>query len=233
MFTVYPSAERFSFDRGWLQGSHSFSFSEYQDPNNVSFGPLRVFNDDVIAPSRGFGAHPHSDMEIVSIILEGQLRHEDNLGNVAVSSFGGVQRMSVGTGVVHTEHNASDETHCNLLQLWFEPEARGLKPSYMSSSYNPASLNGQLLPIVSRQGGENQATIHQDMTIYLSRLEKGQEIKFVQHPDRRTYVFVIQGSLTMNQKHLLSKRDAVRIEQETHLQMTAEEPVFFLLIDLP
>ncbi len=233
MIQVYPAGERFHFDREWLRGSHSFSFGEYQDPNNMSFGPLRVFNDDTIAPSYGFGAHPHSDMEIVSIILQGQLRHEDNIGNVAVSSFGGIQRMSAGTGVIHTEHNASKENDCNLLQLWFEPEVRGLTPSYMTSSFNPASLNGKLVPIVSRQGGENQATIHQDLTIYLSRLEKGEQIEFVQQPNRRMYVFVINGALRLGDGQVLSARDAARIEQESRLELTAEQPVFWMLIDLP
>ncbi|WP_411348204.1 pirin family protein [Paenibacillus sp. WLX2291] len=233
MFTIYPADQRFHFDREWLRGSHSFSFGEYQDSDNVSFGPLRVFNDDIISPSHGFGAHPHSDMEIVSIVLQGQLRHEDNLGNEAVSSFGGIQRMSAGSGVVHTEHNASDEHDCNLLQLWFEPEARGLTPSYMTSSFHPASLNGTLLPIVSRQGGENQATIHQDLTIYLSRLEAGQQIEFVQQPHRRTYVFVINGSLRVNDEYELSTRDAARIEEVSKLELVAEQPVFWLLIDLP
>ncbi|WP_017811036.1 MULTISPECIES: pirin family protein [Paenibacillus] len=233
MITFYPASERFHFDREWLRGSHSFSFGEYQDPDNTGFGVLRVFNDDTIAPGYGFGAHPHSDMEIVSIVLQGQLRHEDNIGNVAVSSFGGIQRMSAGTGVIHTEHNASNETDCNLLQLWFEPEARGLEPSYMTSSYNPASLSGRLLPVVSRQGGEHQATIHQDLTIYLSRLEKGQQIEFLQKSERRTYVFVIHGALRLNQADVLSRRDAARLEQENRLQLEAEEAVFFMLIDLP
>ncbi|WP_458121036.1 pirin family protein [Paenibacillus sp. Z6-24] len=233
MITLYPASERFHFEEEWLRGSHSFSFGEYQDPVNTGFGALRVFNDDMIAPGYGFGAHSHSDMEIVSIVLQGQLRHEDNIGNMTVSSFGGIQRISAGKGIVHTEHNASNETACNLLQLWFEPEASGLEPSYMSASYNPASLSGRLLPVVSRQGGEHQATIHQDLTIYLSRLEKGQQIEFVQKPNRRTYLFVIHGALRLNNEEVLSRRDAARLERESRLQLQAEEAVFFLLIDLP
>lgn len=233
MFSIYPAGERFHFDREWLRGSHSFSFGEYQDPANQGFGPLRVFNDDTIAPSRGFGAHPHSDMEIVSIVLKGQLRHEDNLGNVAVSSFGGIQRMSAGTGVVHTEHNASGEVNCNLLQLWFEPEVRGLDPSYMTASFNPASLSGQLLPVVSRQGGDKQATIHQDLTIYLSRLEAGERLEFVQQPHRRTYLFVINGALRVNGQYILNTRDAARVEEIDRFEFEAEQSVFWMLIDLP
>lgn len=130
MFTIYPAASRFSFDKGWLRGSHSFSFAEYQDENNTAFGPMRVCNDDVITPGRGFGAHPHSDMEIVSIVLYGELRHEDNRGHVAVTRFGGIQRMSAAHGIIHTEHNASQTEDVSLLQLWFSPHTRGLKPSY-------------------------------------------------------------------------------------------------------
>ncbi|MDO7906441.1 pirin family protein [Paenibacillus sp. JX-17] len=232
MLTIYPAAERFSFDRGWLRGSHSFAFGEYQDESNMAFGPMRVCNDDFIAPGRGFGAHPHSDMEIISIVLSGALRHEDSMGNVAVSTYGGIQRMSAGSGVIHTEHNASDEEEVNLLQLWFTPHTRGLKPSYEAITYDTDLLAGQLLPVVTPQGGEGQAFIHQDMTVYLSRLQSGETLHFTQTAERKVFLFVIEGSLMVHGQEL-NTRDTARIEAEEQLGLTAGQPVFFMLVDLP
>jgi redox-sensitive bicupin YhaK (pirin superfamily) len=237
MIKIVPAASRFSFDKGWLRGSHSFSFAEYQDENNTEFGPMRVCNDDVIAPGRGFGAHPHSDMEIVSIVLYGELRHEDNRGHVAVTNFGGIQRMSAGSGIIHTEHNASQAEDVSLLQLWFSPHTRGLEPSYEATAFNPESLHGRLLPVVSGEripGTEGEvATIHQDLTIYLSKLQPGERVEFTQDEGRRVFLFVIEGTLHVNGEHILGGRDSARVEQELHLSLEAQEPVFYMLIDLP
>ncbi|MDY8044870.1 pirin family protein [Paenibacillus sp. SEL1] len=237
MFTIYPAASRFSFDKGWLRGSHSFSFAEYQDENNTAFGPMRVCNDDVIAPGRGFGAHPHSDMEIVSIVLYGELRHEDNHGHVAVTRFGGIQRMSAGHGIIHTEHNASQTEDVSLLQLWFSPHTRGLKPSYEATAFNPERLHGQLLPVVAGKrvpGTEGEiAAINQDLTIYLSKLQPGEQVEFTQAEGRRVFLFIIEGSLRVNGEHILQGRDSARIEQEPKLSLKAEDSVFYMLIDLP
>jgi hypothetical protein len=233
MINVIPSDSRSSFDRGWLRGNHSFSFGEYQDPENTAFGPMRVANDDVIAPGRGFGAHPHSDMEIVSIVLNGKLRHEDNLGNVAVTSFGGIQRMSAGTGMIHTEHNASDTEEVRILQLWFMPYTRGLEPSYETTSFDPDALSGALVPVVSPEGGARIASIHQDMTIYLGRLAKGQTLTYEQAEDRRMYIFAIEGKLGLNGEHQLTEGDTARVEQTTSMDLDASEDAFYMLIDLP
>ncbi|WP_433707554.1 pirin family protein [Paenibacillus illinoisensis] len=233
MINIIPSEARASFDRGWLRGSHSFSFGEYQDAENTAFGPMRVANDDVIAPGRGFGAHPHSDMEIVSIVLNGKLRHEDNLGNVAVTSFGGIQRMSAGSGMIHTEHNASDTEEVRLLQLWFMPTTRGLQPSYETTSFDPAALTGALLPVVSPEGGPRVASIHQDMTIYLSRLTKGEALTYKQDEGRLQYIFVIEGKLGLNGEHDLTAGDTARVEQTQVTEFQASEDAFFMLIDLP
>ncbi|QOS81531.1 pirin family protein [Paenibacillus sp. JNUCC31] len=233
MINVIPSDARSSFDRGWLRGSHSFSFGEYQDPENTAFGPMRVANDDVIAPGRGFGAHPHSDMEIVSIVLKGKLRHEDNLGNVAVTSFGGIQRMSAGSGMIHTEHNASDTEEVRILQLWFMPHTRGLEPSYETTSFDPDVLAGSLVPVVSPEGGPRIASIHQDMTIYLGRLAKGEALTYEQANDRRMYIFTIEGKLGLNGEHPLNEGDTARVEQTTSMKLEASENAFYMLIDLP
>ncbi|MCM3629099.1 pirin family protein [Paenibacillus glycanilyticus] len=241
MIKVYPAESRHSFDLGWLKGSHSFSFGNYFENDNISFGPMRVLNDDTISPKRGFGAHPHSDMEILSIVLAGDLRHEDSLGNVMVTKFGGVQRMSAGTGVVHTEHNPSETEDVTLLQLWFEPEQKGLVPSYEATSFDPDALSGQLLPIASCNAVENSvAKLHQDMTVYLSKLNVGTKVTFKQKPGRRVLLFVIEGRLKVVDESeackLLSKRDSARIVNETLLRLEGEQgedETFFMLIDLP
>ena len=212
MIKVYPAESRHSFDLGWLRGSHSFSFGNYFEEENTAFGPMRVMNDDTISPQRGFGAHPHSDMEILSIVLDGELRHEDNLGNVMMTKFGGVQRMSAGTGVIHTEHNPSETEDVALLQLWFEPDKRGLAPSYEATSFDTNALSGRLLPIASRNAVEHSvAKLHQDMTVYLSKLKAGTTLTFKQGPDRRVFLFVIEGRLKVSNASeegaLLSRRD--------------------------
>jgi redox-sensitive bicupin YhaK (pirin superfamily) len=241
MIDVYPKHTRISNDYGWLRANFTFSFGEQFDESNAKFGPMRVCNDDTVAPRRGFGAHPHSDMEIVSVVLSGKLRHEDNLGNVAVTGFGEVQRMSAGTGVIHTEANPSDDEEVNLLQMWFEPEARGLPPSYEVSAFDPEALRNAFVPIVSREGGPTAARINQDMTIYLSRLPQGEHIEFFQKPDRRIFFFTIEGAVYAanagdpTETAALNTRDTARITSTPHLKITnaGEEEAFFLVIDLP
>lgn len=237
MIRVYPAASRHSFDHGWLRGSFSFSFGDYYDPDNTAFGPMRVGNDDTIAPGRGFGAHPHSDMEIVSIVLKGQLRHEDSLGNVAVTSYGEVQRMSAGTGVIHTEHNPSATEEVNLLQLWFMPERKGLSPSYETTRFDAESLYGQLVPVASHDNSEHVAKLHQDMTIYLGKMKPGGgSIRFTQPSGRRVYVFAIEGSVQINGSTTLERRDAARMTDEPELQLQhgrGSGESFLMLIDMP
>lgn len=232
MFQVYPSNSRYSVDAGWLRSHLSFSFGEYFDPNNTSFGVMRVCNDDEVAGGKGFGPHPHSDMEVVTIVLEGKVKHEDNLGNVEVISVGEVQRMSAGTGIVHAEYNGSETEGVKFLQLWFMPQERGLTPSFETKRYDQEQLNNALLPVVSAKGGERVASIHQDMTIYLSRLEQGRELTFVQAEGRRVFLFVIEGKLLVN-GHELGRRDTARIQDVSELEIAALDEAFFMVIDLP
>lgn len=232
MINVYPAESRFSSDHGWLQSSFSFSFGDYYDPDNTEFGPLCVFNDDTVAGHRGFGAHPHREMEIVSIVLRGQLKHEDSTGHTAVTGFGGVQRMSAGTGIIHSEVNPADE-EVELLQIWFHPNQRQLEPSYETTQYDPAQMNNRLLPVVSNHSGPGVAHIHQDMTIYMSKLDSGQPLHFSQQEGRRIYVFVIEGSLTLNGTTELKKRDAARITDQSALDLSTTQGATLLLIDLP
>lgn len=234
MITVYPAESRFTADHGWLKSKFSFSFAEYFDPENMSFGPMRVLNDDIVQPHRGFGAHPHREMEIVSIVLKGYLKHEDSTGHTATTTFGGVQRMSAGTGVVHSEVNPSSTEEVNFLQLWFEPERQGLTPAYEQTSFDVDELKNNLLPVVKRNPSTDQiAHINQDMTIYLSDLEAGKEISFSQEEGRRIFLFVMEGELTLNGDDELKRRDSARITETSKLNLTTEAGARFMLIDLP
>lgn len=233
MITVYEAASAHRFDHGWLKGSHLFSFGDYYDPANTAFGPMRICNDDTIAPGKGFGAHPHSDMEIVSIVLSGRLRHEDNLGNVAETGFGGIQRMSAGTGVIHTEHNPSPNEPVRILQLWFMPMERGAAPSYETGRFETGDLEGRLLPVVSGEGKDGPVSIGQDMTIYLGRFAEGGQARFRQAPGRRMFVYLIEGELEIPGEASLREGDSARVEAVQELALDVRRPSFFMLIDLP
>ncbi|MDQ8734195.1 pirin family protein [Paenibacillus sp. LHD-38] len=232
MIDVFPAASRHSADLGWLRSQPSFSFGAYYDPNRTGFSVMRVCNDDYLAPGKGFGAHPHSDMEIVSIVLNGQIRHEDNLGNSVVSSFGEVQRMSAGTGVIHTEFNASEETELRLLQLWFMPKERGLAPSYEASRFDIDKLHNALLPVVSDQAHDQAASIGQELTIYLSKLDQGKQLSYAVEPGRKQFIYIIEGELQVHGE-TLEAGDTAQIEAADELSFAASSPAFFMFIDLP
>ncbi|MGD8190685.1 pirin family protein [Brevibacillus ginsengisoli] len=234
MINIYPAESRFTANHGWLKSSHSFSFAEYYDPNNMSFGPLRVLNDDFVAPGQGFGAHPHRDMEIVSIVLKGELKHQDNTGGSEIVRPGEIQRMTAGTGVIHSEYNPSSTEEVNFLQIWFLPEKSGLTPSYEQTAYDQKALKNQLLPVVSnRTQTENIAYISQDLTLYLSELDEKNSLAFHQEKDRKIFLFVIEGELTLNGQTKLKKRDSARITDVTDLKIEANSNSKFMLIDLP
>jgi len=234
MINIYPDDSRYYANHGWLKTYHSFSFAEYYDPKNMNFGPLRVLNDDIVAPKRGFGMHPHKEMEIVTIVLEGELRHEDSTGETATTTFGGIQRMSAGTGIFHSEVNPSKTEEVNLLQLWFLPEQYGLKPSYEKTTYDIKKMKNNLLPVVTKNPtSKDIAHIHQDLTIYLSELESGHSIDFKQKKERRTFLFVIEGEVTINENETLKKRDSARITEEEALLLKTNSGAKFMLIDLP
>lgn len=233
MITLYPAESRFTSNHGWLKTSHSFSFANYYDPNNMHFGSLRVLNDDFVSPGQGFGAHPHRDMEIVSIVLKGQLKHEDSTGGSEILRPGEIQRMTAGTGVVHSEYNPSETEEVNFLQLWFLPEKQGLPPSYEQKAYDQHAMKNNLLPIVSnRIQTENTANIHQDLTLYLSELDAHHDITFTQQDNRKIFLFVIEGQITLNQEIQLKERDSVRIIDQAKLHITANSNANFMLIDL-
>jgi redox-sensitive bicupin YhaK (pirin superfamily) len=234
MIALHKAESRYSADHGWLQCNFSFSFADYHDPENMQFGPLRVFNDDYIHPQRGFGTHPHRDMEIITFVLQGQLQHEDNTGGKEVLKPGEIQRMSAGTGILHSEINPSADEVTNSLQLWFLPKEKGIKPSYEQRTYDQAKAKNRLLPVLSGRGTfEDIAYLHQDLTIFISELEAGKSVSFTQAPDRGTYVFVIEGEVNLNDNVRLERRDAARITDTENLSIESVSGGTFMLIDLP
>ncbi|WP_416825556.1 pirin family protein [Ectobacillus polymachus] len=233
MIQVFPAESRYSAEHGWLHSRFSFSFAEYFDPANLQFGPMRVLNDDRVEPHRGFGMHPHQEMEIVSIVLEGFLKHEDSNGNTATTTFGEIQRMSAGTGIFHSEMNPAD-VEVNFLQMWFLPKELGTNPSYEKSSFSIEKMKNALLPVVSYHASnlEDVAFINQDLTIYLSDLDAEHSITFSQKSDRKTFLFVIEGEVKVGDQWL-NRRDSARIENEEELIFTTKEGSRFMVIDLP
>lgn len=234
MITIFPAKSRYTADHGWLKSHFSFSFAEYYDPDNLSFGPMCVLNDDIIQPQTGFGMHPHKEMEIVTIILKGALKHEDSLGKSEVIRFGEVQRMTAGTGIVHSEVNPSTTEEVSLLQLWFLPNQYGLTPSYEQTAYPIEKMKNQLLPVVTEHPKQKGCLhIHQDLTIYLSQLDPNQSLSFTQEPNRRIFFFLIEGDVTLNKDYQLNKRDSARITSQPQLDIATKSGAFFMLIDLP
>jgi redox-sensitive bicupin YhaK (pirin superfamily) len=212
-FSVQPAEERALFDHGWLQTAHSFSFADYFDPANLSWGALRVFNDDVVAPGKGFGTHPHRDMEILTYVLEGELEHRDSLGNVGIVHPGGVQYLSAGTGISHSEKNHSHEHPLHFVQMWVMPRAQGLEPRYGQVEFDVDARRNVWLPVAS--GSESVAApieIWQDATAYVSRLENARLTKTVA-AERFAFLFVAAGSgLRFGDDVTLEAGDGVRIK---------------------
>jgi redox-sensitive bicupin YhaK (pirin superfamily) len=233
MIQINRAASRYSAKNDWLESNFSFSFGEYYDESNINFGALRVLNDDTIQPGKGFGLHPHREMEIVSIVLKGTLKHEDSLKNSGNLQYGSIQRMSAGTGILHSEFNPSDHEEASILQLWFFPDESKLTPSYEDVTFDLDKLKNNLLPVVSPSPSEQVAKIHTDLTIYLSKLDKGKELVFRQEEGRKIYVFTIEGELGLNHESTLGRRDDARITDTEELTITSNQDSFFMLIDLP
>jgi redox-sensitive bicupin YhaK (pirin superfamily) len=204
----------------WLDSRHTFSFADYFDPKHVGFGTLRVINDDIVAPSRGFGRHPHRDMEILSYVLEGALQHGDSMGNGSVIVPGDVQRMSAGTGVVHSEANPSATEPVRFLQIWIEPERRGLPPGYEQTRFTPESRQGVLRLVASRDGRDGSVTVHQDANLYATLLGLGQRVEVPIAAGRRVWVQVARGSVAVNGEPL-SEGDGAALESDERLTLEA------------
>lgn len=199
---IRPAAERGSAELGWLSSRHSFSFGSYYDPEHMGFRSLRVINDDRVQPGQGFGTHPHRDMEIVSIVVEGALEHRDSLGTGSVIRPGDVQRMTAGSGVLHSEFNPSPSEEVRFLQIWIEPERRGLEPGYEQRSFAPDAMRGTWRLLASRDGRDGSLTVHQDALLYRAMLEPEVELGYALEPGRHGWLQVIEGAVEVNGQRL-------------------------------
>ncbi len=231
MMDIIHSESRGSADHGWLKARHTFSFAEYYDPERVQFGNLRVINEDRVAPGQGFGTHPHRDMEIVTYVIAGAIEHKDSMGNGTIIPAGDVQRMTAGTGVLHSEFNHSDDEELHLLQIWILPERNGLEPGYEQQQFDRESKLNHLRLVGSRDGREGSMTIHQDVSLYASVLEAGAELAHELEPDRRAFVQVVKGDLKVNGR-MLAAGDGARIENHDRVEFSAVTEAEFLLFDM-
>ena len=230
MISIRRADERGHFDHGWLNTFHTFSFADYHDPAHMGFRALRVINEDRVAPGQGFGAHRHRDMEIVSYVLDGALAHQDSMGNSGVIRPGDVQRMSAGTGVQHSEFNASKTEPVHFLQIWILPERNGRPPSYEQKNFPPQDARGRLRLVGSPDGRDGSVTIGQDVEIYSSALEPGDEVRHVLAPGRHAWLQIARGEVDLNGNSLgAGDGAAVTAEQELRISGKGSE---FLLFDL-
>jgi len=231
MITLRQSSERGHFDHGWLNTYHTFSFDQYYDPRYMGFRQLRVINEDFVAPGRGFPTHGHRDMEIITYILEGALQHEDSMGNGSVIRPGDVQRMTAGTGVRHSEKNASASESVHLLQIWILPETVGLEPSYEQKAFAEDERRGQLRLIASGDGRDGSVTVHQDVSVFASILGAGESIRREMDQTRYGWIQVARGEIKVNGQ-LAGQGDGAIAMGESSLEIVAEKSAEILLFDL-
>ena len=232
MLQIRMNTERGHANHGWLDSHHTFSFADYHDPQQMGFSALRVINEDRVIPGAGFPTHGHRDMEIVSYVLEGALEHKDSMGNGSVIRPGDVQRMSAGTGVRHSEYNASKTEGVHFLQIWILPKAAGIAPGYEQKHFAPADLDGKLRLVASPDGRAGSVTIHQDACLYASKLANGAQVEHGLAPGRRAYVHVARGTVTVNDAPLTAG-DGARIESESRITFGNANGAEVLLFDLP
>jgi len=230
MLKKIEAQNMFLSNQGWLESRFHFSFAEYRNFDNINFGVLRVLNDDIIHAKKGFGKHPHNDMEIISYIIEGELTHEDSMGNKETLKTGEVQYMSAGTGIFHSEMNESDKD-VRLLQIWISPPKKGMTPLYGSHNYKKEEAQNKLLNIVSSQEGKATVNIYQDVNIYVSRLEKEKSFSVSIDKKRQIYFVQIEGSSNINGV-TLNNADAMEITDESKLDIQALSDSHFLFLEM-
>ncbi len=231
MFAMRRAQERGHANHGWLNSYHTFSFGDYYDPQHMGFSNLRVINDDTVSPSGGFGTHGHRDMEIISYVLDGALEHKDSMGNGSVIRPGDVQRMSAGTGVTHSEFNASESEPVHFLQMWVLPEKDGLKPSYEQKTFSEEEKRGRLRLVGSRDGRDGSVTIHQNVDLYATLLGEGDSVSHELAKGHKGWIQVAQGSVVLNDKQLYPG-DGVAIEGPTAITLTSSSEAEVLLFDM-
>jgi hypothetical protein len=232
MIHIRRSGDRGRADHGWLDTRHTFSFADYYDPDFMGFGHLRVINEDRVAPGTGFGRHPHRDMEIITYVLEGGLAHQDSTGSGGVIRPGEVQVMSAGTGVTHSEMNASKDEPVHFMQIWIVPERRGLRPRYDQRRFEAEGRRDRLQLLVSKDGADGSLSIGQDARLYAAELGEGKTIEYRIDGARRAWLQIARGSVQL-EEHRIEAGDGVAIAEEDELRITANESSEVLLFDLP
>lgn len=230
----HPSTERGYADHGWLKANHSFSFAGWYDPEKIQFGKIRVFNDDIIAPGEGFGTHPHENMEIVTIPLEGAVAHKDNTGHEEVVKHNEIQVMSAGTGIRHSEYNASKSDFCNLFQVWIFPDKNGHEPRYDQKTFNPDDRKNKIHTFVSPDKSEDNLWLNQDAYFSWCDLDNDNSVKYNINNSNKNgvYILVIDGIIKVADL-TLSRRDAIGIWEIENIEINAEEKSSFIIIEVP
>jgi len=232
MITLRKSTDRGYADHGWLKSFHSFSFADYYDPAHMGYSNLRVINEDRIAPGTGFGAHGHRDMEIISYVLDGALGHKDSIGNGATIVPGEVQRMSAGTGIRHSENNAAMDRTTHFLQIWIEPNVRGITPGYEQKAFDERDKRGRLRLVASQDGREGSVTIHADASMYAGLFDGDESATLALASGRRAYVHVVRGTIEVNGQPLRGG-DALALESESSIGLRHGRDAEVLVFELP
>ncbi len=216
MYTIRKSNERGSTKLYWLDSKHTFSFANYIDVKHMGFGPFRVINDDIVAPSEGFGLHPHDNMEIISIVLSGELEHRDSMGNTSVMKAGDIQKMSAGTGIFHSEFNASDKVPVHFLQIWIMPNVQNISPGYGQKNFPREAMLNKLCLIGSLEGEDNAFKIYQDANVYETIIEKEKTVSYQLRPSRKIWIHIATGSVIIKDTELFAG-DGLGIREEDEL----------------
>lgn len=231
MITVRKSEDRGHANHGWLNSYHTFSFANYYDPNHMGFRALRVINEDKVTPGQGFATHGHSEMEIITYVLDGALEHKDSLGTGSIIKPGEVQRMSAGTGIRHSEFNHSKTDSVHLLQIWILPDTNGIPASYEQRAFELAENSGQLQLVAARDGRNGAVTVHQDVDLYAAVLKPNQRVSYTLKPQRYAWVQVARGEIVLNGLSL-EQGDGAAISDENDVVITAPTDAEILLFDL-
>ncbi len=231
MIRIRRAEERGHADHGWLKTYHTFSFSNFQDPQHMRFRSLRVMNEDWVAPGQGFGTHPHNDMEIVTYVLEGALEHKDSMGNGEVLTPGEFQRMSAGTGITHSEFNPSQSEPVHLYQIWMLPECKGIEPSYEQKRFPDEEMRNRLRLVAARESVDGSLLIHQDARIFLSKIDAGQQVVHEPATGRHAWLQVLRGSVSLNGGNLQTS-DGAAVAEEKLLTIQATSDAEIMLFDL-
>lgn len=231
MINVIPSEKRHFTDMGWLQTYWLFSFSNYYDPTNINHGALRVFNDDIVLPGKGFGIHPHEEMEIISVVLEGEMEHQDTMGNTTVIKKNDVQRMTAGTGLQHSEWNHADSP-VHFFQIWVLPQVKGLTPSYDQKNFHHESWRNQLTLLAGGQAPNGAVSLNTDALVYRTELDAGQSVTYETGENRKLFGYIIEGHARADGIKLKS-RDQARIHAQKTVELRGDTKTEILLIDIP